>query len=227
MAIKKYGTIKGTIKTIGRLCRCTPFSKQRGIDYPYAISKVRKNQLISYKFDRIQIDVNADVIDFGKNSAGIFSFGGRSWIFYDFAQGKITYRSQDYSAEMVSTANGGVAAVYSWNYSRQRPEIEFWDLDNLKKTNTIVSGLTNMCLSPTGKILAVNSSKQISLWDIEKTAKKKMLYSGSGYSWEKLSFTPYNKYLGIKNNNWLEIWDFKLYKKLRNFLLGPHEVFEF
>jgi len=68
-----------------------------------------------------------------------------------------------------------------------------------------------------------------SLWDIEKTAKKKILYSGSGYSWEKLSFTPYNKYLGIKNNNWLEIWDFELYKKLRNFdfVLGPHEVFEF
>ncbi|MFQ6121386.1 MAG: membrane protein insertion efficiency factor YidD [Methanosarcinales archaeon] len=34
LAIKKYGAFKGIIKTIGRLCRCTPFSNQKGKDYP-------------------------------------------------------------------------------------------------------------------------------------------------------------------------------------------------
>jgi hypothetical protein len=34
LAIKKYGAFKGVILAFGRLCRCTPFSSKKGVDYP-------------------------------------------------------------------------------------------------------------------------------------------------------------------------------------------------
>ncbi|MGG3383094.1 membrane protein insertion efficiency factor YidD [Heyndrickxia faecalis] len=34
LAIKKYGAIKGTKKTINRLKRCNPYNRESCIDYP-------------------------------------------------------------------------------------------------------------------------------------------------------------------------------------------------
>ena len=34
LALEKYGTVRGTVLTIGRLWRCSPLSEDQGQDYP-------------------------------------------------------------------------------------------------------------------------------------------------------------------------------------------------
>jgi putative membrane protein insertion efficiency factor len=34
MALQKYGFFKGAAKTIGRIVRCSPFTNDKGVDYP-------------------------------------------------------------------------------------------------------------------------------------------------------------------------------------------------